>query len=69
MPESFSVGGKRQHKKLIKTGRDVTVIKPTSQKHNYPRLDHPCPSVLTQLLQRYERKLTYIKQEVSNTDT
>jgi hypothetical protein len=35
--------------KLIKTGRDVTVIKPTSQEHNYPRLDPPCPSVLTQL--------------------
>ena len=69
MPESFSIGGKIQRKKLIKIGRDVTMIKPTSQKHNYPQMDHPCSSVITQLLQRYERKLNHIKQEVSNTDT
>jgi hypothetical protein len=61
--------GKDNNKGLIKTGRDIPVIKATSQKHNYPRLDHPCPSVLIQLLQRDGRKLTYIKQKVSNTYT
>jgi hypothetical protein len=59
MPDPFSVRGKRQHKKLIKTGRDATMIKTTSQKHNYPRLDHPCPSVLTQLLQRNEKETNF----------
>ena len=63
--ESFSIEGKQ--KKLIKTGCNVTVIKPTSQQHNYPRLDPPISSVLTQMLHIYERKLTFIKQEVSNT--
>jgi hypothetical protein len=69
MPDSFNVGVKRQHKRLIKTGHDVPVIKPTSEKHNYHRLDHPCLSVLTQLLQRDKRKMNCIKQEVSNIDT
>jgi hypothetical protein len=52
--------------KLIKTGCNATMIKPTLQKHNYPRLAHPCQSVITQQLHKDERKLTFIKQEVSN---
>ena len=35
--------------KLIKSGENIAVIKPTSQQHNYPRMDPPIPSVLTQL--------------------
>jgi hypothetical protein len=44
-------------------GCNATVIKPTSQKHNYPRLDHPCVSVLTQQLHKDERKPTFINKK------
>lgn len=43
------------------------MIKLQSQKYNYSRLHPPCLSVLMQQLHKYERKMTFIKQEVSNT--
>jgi hypothetical protein len=52
---------------MIKTGENVAVIKPTSKQDHNPRQDPPIPSVLTQHLQRDGKKLTFIKQEVSNT--
>jgi hypothetical protein len=48
-PSHSALGG-GNHKKLITTSHDAIVIKPTSQEHNYPEMDNPCPSVLTQLL-------------------
>jgi hypothetical protein len=53
-------------RELTKTGHDTTVIKPTLQQHNNPRLDPPCPSALAQFLQRDEKKLTSINMKVSN---
>jgi hypothetical protein len=53
-------------REMTKTGHDTTVIKPTLQQHNNPRLDPPCPSVLAQFLQRDEKKLTSINMKVSN---
>jgi hypothetical protein len=66
MPEPFSVRGKKITREMTKTGHDTTVIKPTLQQHNNPRLDPPCPSVLAQFLQRDEKKLTSINMKVSN---
>jgi hypothetical protein len=66
MPEPLSVRGKKITRKLTKTGHDTAAIKPTLQKHNNPRLDPPCPSVLAQFLQRDEKKLTSINLKVSN---
>jgi hypothetical protein len=64
--DPFSVRGKKITRELTKTGHDTTVIKPTLQQHNNPRLDPPCPSVLAQFLQRDEKKLTSINMKVSN---
>jgi hypothetical protein len=46
MPKPFSVIGKKIIREMTKTGHDTTIIKPTLQQHNNPRLDPPCPSVL-----------------------
>jgi hypothetical protein len=49
MPEPFNVRGKNITSELTKNGHDTTVIKPTLQQHNKPRLDPPCLRVLTQV--------------------
>jgi hypothetical protein len=56
---AFQCWKEKQHRELIKTNNDVTVIKHTSQKHNYPQLDLPCPSVLIQSLQRDEKETDF----------
>jgi hypothetical protein len=66
MLEPFTVRGKNITMELTKTSHDTTVIKPTLQQHNNPRLDPSCLSVLAQFLQRDEKKLTSINMKVSN---
>jgi hypothetical protein len=66
MPKPFSVRGKKRTREMTKTSHDTTVIKPTLQQHNNPRLDPPCLSVLAQFLQRDEKKLTSINMKVLN---
>ena len=66
MPEPFSVREKKITREMTKTSHDTTVIKPTLQQHNNPRLDPPCPGVLAQFLQRDEKRLTYVNLKVSN---
>jgi hypothetical protein len=41
MPEPFSVRGEKITRELTKIGHDTTIIKPTLQQHNNPRLDPP----------------------------
>jgi hypothetical protein len=66
MLDPFSVRGIKITRELTKIGLNTTVIKPTLQQHNNPRLDPPCSSVLAQFLQRDEKKLTSINMKVSN---
>ena len=66
MPESFSVRGNKITRKLIKTGRNTTVIKSTLQYHHNPQMDPPCLSVLAQFEQRDEKRMTSINVKVSN---
>jgi hypothetical protein len=66
MPKPFSVRRIKITREPTKIGHDTTIIKPTLQQHNNPRLDPPCPSVLAQFLHRDEKKLTSINMKVSN---
>jgi len=66
MPETFSVRGEKITRKMTKTGHDTTAIKPTLQQYNNPQLDPPFPSVLAQVLQRDEKRMTSINLKVSN---